>query len=212
MNETAYAYHDYGHADPPHQPLYLDIILRRLAEPGDIRTVLDAGCGDGNFTASIAEAGYTTYGIDLSPGGIAKAQARGLPNGHFAVGSVYDDFRTVFPGQSTFDAIMAIEVIEHLYDPRCFVRRCSEAVRPGGLVIITTPYWGYLKNVVLAVTNRIDRALTVLWDGGHIKHWSYHTLRTVFEERGFEFVAFHGAGRRIPYLWNGMLMVFRAPR
>ena len=74
---------------------------------------------------------------------------------------------------------------------------------------MTTPYWGYLKNVLLAATGRLDRALTALWDGGHIKHWSYRTLRALFEEQPFEFVAFRGAGRRLPYLWKGMIMVFK---
>ena len=101
-------------------------------------------------------------------------------------------------------------MIEHLYSPRRkFVQRAEEALTPGGLCIVTTPYWGYLKNVALALTNRTDRALTALWDGGHIKHWSYKTLRTLFQERNFEFVSFVGAGRPIPYLWNGMMMTFR---
>src|SRR5207253_2552797 len=108
-----------------------------------------------------------------------------------------------------FDAIVSVEVIEHLYDPRRFMRRAYEALKPGGLLVLTTPYWGYLKNIALALTNRIDRALTPLWDGGHIKHWSYKTLRALGEELPFEFVAFRGAGRPIPYLWNGMIMVFR---
>jgi 2-polyprenyl-6-hydroxyphenyl methylase/3-demethylubiquinone-9 3-methyltransferase len=55
------------------------------------------------------------------------------------------------------------------------------------LLILTTPYWGYFKNVAVAITNR---ALTALWDGGHIKQWSYRTLRTIYEEQGFDYVAF----------------------
>ena len=210
MEPTPHLYHDYAIPDPPHQPLYLRTMLRVLAS-GEIRTILDAGCGDGNFTASLADAGYHVFGIDLSGGGIEKANKRQTPNASFAVASVYDDYRAVFPGQTQFDAIVSVEVIEHLYDPRQFVRRALEAVRPGGLVIVTTPYWGYWKNIALSVTGRIDRALTPLWDGGHIKHWSRKTLTALFSEFGFDVMAFHGAGRPIPYLWNGMMMVFRKP-
>jgi 2-polyprenyl-3-methyl-5-hydroxy-6-metoxy-1,4-benzoquinol methylase len=210
MDPHSYHYHDYSQPDPPHQPLYLDIIRRHLAADPSIKTILDAGCGDGNFTASLSELGYRMHGVDLSKGGIAAAQ-KAWPGIEFAEASVYDDFRMVFPTVGSFDAIIAIEVIEHLYLPKVFVRRAYEALRPGGMLIVTTPYWGYFKNILLAVTDRIDRALTALWDGGHIKHWSYRTLRMLLEQHGFEYVAFNGAGRVIPYLWKGMVMVVRKP-
>lgn len=169
--------------------------------------MLDAGCGDGNFTASLADAGFDMYGCDLSVSGIEIARSRGV--GTFAHASIYEDLLEPFSGVTAFDAVVAVEVIEHLYSPRVFVRRAEEALRPGGLLVLTTPYWGYLKNIVLAVTGRMDRSLTALWDGGHIKHWSRKTLTLLVEERSFSLVGFSGAGRRIPYLWNGMVMAFR---
>jgi 2-polyprenyl-3-methyl-5-hydroxy-6-metoxy-1,4-benzoquinol methylase len=119
--DPGYIYHDYDRADPPHQPLYLDIILQSLRSRSDIVRVLDAGCGDGNFAASLADAGFDMFGIDLSAGGIAKAH-REHPNIRFVQGSVYDDLKSLF-GIDGFDAIVAIEVIEHLYSPEQFVRR-----------------------------------------------------------------------------------------
>lgn len=209
MNGTDYHYHDYAQADPPHQPLYLNLLLSHLKAGGRIHRVLDAGCGDGNFTASLAAAGFEMHGIDLSKGGITRAKEL-YPQIQFTEGSVYDAFAGLC-GVPFFDAIVSVEVIEHLYSPRKFVQRAHAALRPGGLLIVTTPYWGYAKNLILALTNRIDRALTALWDGGHIKHWSRKTLQQLLEEQGFEFVAFHGAGRRIPFLWKGMIMVVRKP-
>lgn len=205
---TEYAYEDYNvNPDPPHQPLYLNPVLRFLRTDSSIRTVLDVGCGDGNFTASIAEANYRVYGIDMSPTGIDIAVQRKV--GDFAKASAYDDLKMVFPDAETFDAIVSVEVIEHLYNPRIFVRRAFEALRPGGLLVLTTPYWGYLKNIVLAVTGRLDGALTSLWDGGHIKHWSRRTLTTLLSEQPFDVFGFQGAGRPIPYLWSGMVVAAR---
>jgi 2-polyprenyl-3-methyl-5-hydroxy-6-metoxy-1,4-benzoquinol methylase len=209
MVDSNYVYHGFGQPDPPHQPLYLEIMLRHLKSEPTICRVLDAGCGDGNFTASMAQAGFEMCGIDLSSPGIAKAK-ESYPQCRFFEGSVSEDLASAC-GVAAFDAIVAIEVIEHLYSPRKFVSACKSSLRPGGLLIVTTPYWGYLKNVMLAVTNRMDRALTSLLEGGHIKHWSFRTLQKLLTQQGFEFVAFHGAGRRIPYLWNGMIMVVRKP-
>ena len=208
--EVASFYHDFEQPDPPHQGLYLTKMLALLKSANGINKILDVGCGDGNFTASLAEHSYEMYGIDRSAGGVAKARQR-YPKIHFQIASAHDDFRSPFSGVRYFDAVVSVEVIEHLYSPRQFAKQCVSAVRPAGLIIVTTPYWGYVKNLALAISNRTDRALTALWEGGHIKHFSYRTLRTLFEQAGAEFISFHGCGRGIPGLWNGMLMAFRKP-
>jgi 2-polyprenyl-6-hydroxyphenyl methylase/3-demethylubiquinone-9 3-methyltransferase len=184
-------------------------MLKFLRLDPTIKTILDVGCGDGNFAASLAMQGYEMYGVDLSDHGIGTAQQRGV--GTFVKSSIYEDMRTVFPGVTQFDAITCIEVIEHLYSPRICVARVEEALRPGGMFIITTPYWGYWKNIALSITGRLDNLLTALWDGGHIKHWSRRTLTILLKEQGLEEVGFYGAGKRPPFLWAGMMMVFRKP-
>ena len=212
-NRTNFIYADYKeYPDPSHRPMYLMNTLKYLRGDKDVINILDAGCGGGDFAEGLSLQGYLVCGLDLNASAIAAAQARGC--GQFVVSSVYDRLANRF-GVQTFDAVIAVEIIEHLYNPRLFVSRAKEALRPGGLFIITTPYWGYLKNLALAVTNRTDRALTALWDGGHIKHWSRKTLTALVTEQDFEFVGFEGCGEgvraHVPYLWNGMLMAFRKP-
>src|SRR5262245_38306402 len=187
-----YLYEDWReNPDPPHQPWFLDIIVGYLRAEPAVKRVLDAGCGNGSFTASLAEAGFDMYGVDLSPSGIEVARET-YPDLQFRRASVYDDFSAVFPGVTTFDAIVSIEVIEHLYNPREFVRRVHASLEPGGVFVVTSPYWGYFKNIALAVTNRMDNVLSPLWDGGHIKHWSRKTLSTLLLEQPFELVGFSG--------------------
>jgi hypothetical protein len=72
-------------------------------------------------------------------------------------------------------------------------------------VIISTPYHGYLKNIVLSITGAMDKHFTVLWDGGHIKFWSRKTLTSLLEEQGFHVDKFIGCGR-VPYLWKSMII------
>lgn len=199
-----YSYNDWStNPDPPHQPLYLSKMLAHLRSETNCQRVLDAGCGDGNFAESLSVEGFEMFGLDMSAVGIEIAKSRTV--GEFRVASMYDDFRQVFQVPH-FDAVVAIETVEHLYSPVTFARRAYESVRPGGKVIVTTPYWGYTKNVVLALTNRIDRNLTPMWEGGHIKHWSRRTMTQLLEGAGFRVVAFEGAGR-FPPLWKGMMMV-----
>jgi 2-polyprenyl-6-hydroxyphenyl methylase/3-demethylubiquinone-9 3-methyltransferase len=103
------------------------------------------------------------------------------------------------------DAILSTEVIEHLYDPRGFLRTAHELLKPGGTLVLSTPYHGYFKNLFLALTGKLDQHFTVLWDHGHIKFWSRKTLTQALEEAGFKEITFAGAGR-LPWLWKSMVL------
>jgi len=85
------------------------------------------------------------------------------------------------------------------------LQKCVDAKWGGGEMIISTPYHGYLKNLALAITGKMDSHFTVLWDGGHIKFWSVKTLTKLLNEFGFEVVEFRGSGR-LPYLWKSMFV------
>jgi 2-polyprenyl-6-hydroxyphenyl methylase/3-demethylubiquinone-9 3-methyltransferase len=108
-------------------------------------------------------------------------------------------------GCEPFDLVISTEVVEHLYAPRAYVAGCYKAVRPGGRFICSTPYHGYLKNLAIALFDGWDRHANPLWDGGHIKLWSYDTLGKLLRETGFTNLQFRGAGR-VPFLWMTMLM------
>jgi 2-polyprenyl-6-hydroxyphenyl methylase/3-demethylubiquinone-9 3-methyltransferase len=114
------------------------------------------------------------------------------------------------PGFGSFDVVTSAEVVEHLYLPRHLARNSYQALRPGGVAIFTTPYHGYWKNVVMALTGKLDAHFTVLWDGGHIKFWSRRTLTRLLEEAGFRVERFVGVGR-VPLLWKSMILVARKP-
>jgi 2-polyprenyl-3-methyl-5-hydroxy-6-metoxy-1,4-benzoquinol methylase len=104
-----------------------------------------------------------------------------------------------------FDIVVSTEVIEHLYAPRDYAIGCFNAVRSGGRFVCSTPYHGYLKNLLIALTGRTIAHATPLWDGGHIKLWDRKTLSQLLTETGFVNLQFRGAGR-IPHLWMTMLM------
>ena len=98
-------------------------------------------------------------------------------------------------GAGSFDVAIATEVIEHLVRPRNLLGFAKQLLRPGGHLIISTPYHGYLKNLFIALSNKWDSHLAPLWDGGHIKLWSRKTLSQLLREAGFRVVRFIGAGR-----------------
>jgi hypothetical protein len=79
-------------------------------------------------------------------------------------------------------------------------------LKPGGHLILSTPYNGYMKNLAISVLNGWDRHINPLWDGGHIKFWSKATLSTLLQEEGFTVERFLGAGR-LPWFWKSMILM-----
>ena len=109
---------------------------------------------------------------------------------------------------SEFDVVVSTEVIEHLFDPNQLLNYARSALREDGYLIITTPYHGYLKNLLIAGLGRWDSHHQSLRVGGHIKFWSRLTVSELLRYHGFDIVEFQGVGR-VQWLWKSMLIVAR---
>jgi 2-polyprenyl-3-methyl-5-hydroxy-6-metoxy-1,4-benzoquinol methylase len=168
-----------------------------------VRRVVDIGCGNGALCRELADRGYEVVGCEPSAESLRFAQ-RGAPGLVFHRLGVDDDPSVI--GNESFDVAIATEVIEHLVRPFNLAHFAKRLLRSGGYLIISTPYHGYLKNLILALTNRWDAHLSPFWDGGHIKFWSRKTLSQLLNETGFRIVRFIGAGR-LPFLWKSMIVV-----
>ncbi len=174
--------------------------------PGDGSPILDVGCGNGSFANYLIRKGYNVYGTDASVSGIEIANKQN--SGHFFIQDLESENLPKQLQGFPFKTIISTEVIEHLYNPRKYIEFCKNILIKsggGGDLIISTPYNGYLKNIVIALLDGFDKHHTVLWDGGHIKFWSYKTISALLKEFDFDVVKFKGVGR-FPYLWKSMII------
>ncbi len=205
-----YREYPYKNGAPNESHEYLcPAIIRGLSVVSGSPRVLDIGCGNGSLTAAWANSGWNVSGVDLSESGIAHARAA-HPSISFVRLPAGPELVEHF-GERSFDVIVSAELLEHLYAPRDLTRAAFRLLKNGGILILTTPYHGYLKNLVLAATGKMDHHWTVLWDGGHIKFWSRRTISAVLREAGFCQLEFGGAGR-LPYLWKSMVVRAWKPR
>jgi 2-polyprenyl-6-hydroxyphenyl methylase/3-demethylubiquinone-9 3-methyltransferase len=172
-------------------------IISRLREAKAHR-VLDVGCGNGSLTRELSAAGFEVVGTEPDADGAEIARQNGIECLQM---SVSDD-----PvGLGKFDAVVCAEVIEHLFVPSELPRFAARVLDPGAPLIVTTPYHGYVKNLLISVTGRWDDHLEPLHDGGHIKFFSRTTLAELLTEHGFTPTSFEGCGRG-PLLWRSMVM------
>jgi len=199
-------YKDYGWSDGEFtcaHELFINPITNLL--PLDGSPILDVGCGNGSFANYLIKKGYNVYGTDASKNGIEIANI--LNPDRFFIQDLSSDKLPLELAEIKFKTIISTEVIEHLYDPRKYIDFCKNILMKsgGGGLIISTPYNGYLKNLVIALLDGFDKHHTVLWDGGHIKFWSHKTIKKLLNEFDIEIIKFKGVGR-IPYLWKSMII------
>jgi 2-polyprenyl-6-hydroxyphenyl methylase/3-demethylubiquinone-9 3-methyltransferase len=168
------------------------------------RRAFDLGCGNGAVADWFAKRGFEVQGVDPSSSGIALAH-RSFPHLDLREGSAYDPLVETF---DTFPLVVSLEVIEHVYAPRAFAACAHDLLEPGGYLMLSTPYHGYLKNVALAVSGRMDTHFTALWDHGHIKFWSRKTITRLLEEAGLTVERIRNVGR-ISVFARSMLVIAR---
>jgi SAM-dependent methyltransferase len=145
--------------------LVLELLGRFGVDPGG--RVLDAGCGWGTMLEGLEAEGYESVGADIS--------LRALENLHKSGRELVQlDLTQPLPGGiEPFDAVLALDVIEHLDDDRAAVARLGDLTRPGGVVVVSVP------------------ALPELWTEfdeiqGHRRRYLPEGLRAAFDGTGLD--------------------------
>lgn len=100
------------------------------------KRALDVGCGAGLVCEPLARMGAEVTGLDAAPENIAAARAHAEPQG---LDIVYQNNGIETFGDSGFDLVTSLEVIEHVEDPDGFVAGLANALADGGLMILSTP-------------------------------------------------------------------------
>jgi 2-polyprenyl-3-methyl-5-hydroxy-6-metoxy-1,4-benzoquinol methylase len=110
-------------------------IIRQI--PCNTRFLLDVGCGCAYIAKHFINSGTRVVSLDVAQANVEKALKKYPSDNHAAV--VADVFALPFK-ENTFDCIVASEIIEHTVDPHAFVEALKRVLKPGGTLIISTPY------------------------------------------------------------------------
>jgi 2-polyprenyl-3-methyl-5-hydroxy-6-metoxy-1,4-benzoquinol methylase len=145
--------------------------------------VLDVGCGEGFLAAALQKAGNRVHGVDFLP---AAKHAPGMEgydqvdlDGHFRYGA------GIVSGRM-FDAILLLDVLEHLQRPENLLRECLPLLRPDGLLLISVPNIANITVRLMLLMGRFEYAERGLLDRTHLRFFTRRSARRLLTENGYE--------------------------
>ena len=177
-----------------------DVLTRETPPPADI---VELGAAPGVQSIALARAGYRVTALDLGEASDAWAgEPDGAMTAAFAETGIkfvqWDLEKTPYPLEDgSFDAVLLTEVLEHLRDyPLRALLEARRILRPGGLLVVTTPNSARLQNRVrLALGGNVQSPLND-WMFGlpHARHAREYTaaeLRELVARAGLRLVSLH---------------------
>jgi 2-polyprenyl-6-hydroxyphenyl methylase/3-demethylubiquinone-9 3-methyltransferase len=169
-----------------------DFALRRsflLAHVAAGERVLDVGCGEGRFTAELANAGARVVGVDVAEEPLRRARAR-HPELDLRLLAGEDGWELE---DAAFDVVWAGEVIEHVADTAAWLSEVRRVLRSGGSLLMSTPAHPRLTLMRLVLSKR---AFAGHFEprGEHLRFYSRETLTRLISDFGFERIDVRSAG------------------
>jgi ubiquinone/menaquinone biosynthesis C-methylase UbiE len=174
-------------------PSFLRWMAQELKTPdgSKLRKGLDAGCGDASFTETLSGYFEKTYATDISAAQILENRTR-LTDIEFSVHDLSEALP--FPDEF-FDCVWCSEVLEHLFDPLFALRQYCRVLRPTGMLLVTVPYHGGIKNLMIALF-KWNRHFDPEYP--HIRFFSKRTLQHLTRKAGFDNIAILTCGMSRP--------------
>lgn len=147
---------------------------------GSPRSVLDIGCGQGDFLVSATKKGWRAQGTEYSESAIQLCVNYGL--------DVYSLERSRDMLQGSYNLVTLFEVIEHLSSPNSVLSDTYQLLQPGGFLYITTPN----ANSLLRLLEKDN--FQILRYPEHLIVFTPNGLRSILASTGFEVLRIYSTG------------------
>lgn len=148
--------------------------------PRGRRSLLEIGCGSGEFLSFMRRRGWKVTGIEPSTAAAACASRLGTK---VFFGTLNDFVASPDGRHSRFDVIVLSHVLEHLPDPIGLLRTIRHLLRPGGMMILMAP--NERNPLQRAAEHLVRRKRWWVAVPDHLYYWSHSALATFVSRHGF---------------------------
>jgi 2-polyprenyl-3-methyl-5-hydroxy-6-metoxy-1,4-benzoquinol methylase len=149
-----------------------NLFLFYLPYRGQGKSLLEVGCGTGADLDWARERGWDVHGLELDESAVEIAKKRGLDVRR----STFEDAKLA---DNSFDCIMMLQVLEHLYSPRLALRRCHRLLRPGGLLLVAVPKFdSWTRHALGCFWHNLQFPI-------HLHHFNQPVLERMIRDAGF---------------------------
>jgi 2-polyprenyl-3-methyl-5-hydroxy-6-metoxy-1,4-benzoquinol methylase len=158
-------------------------LVFRALTPGI--AVLDVGCDTGRFGEALrVRKAAVVDGIERDPAAAEQARSRLR-----AVWQRSLDDAAAFEGLGPYDAVLFLDVLEHLFDPWQVLRNAARVLRPGGAVHAVVPNVAHVSVVRRLAQGRFEYADFGTMDRTHVRWFTRESIRSCFASAGLERIA-----------------------
>ena len=143
--------------------------------------VLDVGCGTGCLSKILVEERELALtGVEPDSDRVAVAKGRGVN----VVEGYFDE--TFIAQHGKFDAVVLLDVLEHLVNPGALLRIARKALNPGGRVVVSVPNVAHWSVRYRLLRGRFDYGPFGIMDATHLRWFTREALVRLFELTGFK--------------------------
>ena len=163
-------------------------------------TILDFGCGQGDFTYMLSKHCNPVYGIDCSDIAISKAKID-YPEINFQLllesdKLPYDDV--------SFDSVFMVDVLEHILDTETLLEELNRVLKPGGHLLISTSQLTRLKLFGIALISFNQYFYPT---SPHIRYFTRNSLDDLLKQKGFEAIRYKKNRTSFGFIPQGQMIV-----
>ena len=162
------------------RPVFEELVSFINSRRGSDSTLVDIGCGNGDFISIAREHGWNVSGAEISgPAVEYGVSKRGL--------NILQSSLIEFPFESAkFEVATILDVLEHLPNPKSTLKEIYRVLKPGGLLIARVPNTPF--QLVKAKIQRLrhGKKFTTMATPLHLNHFNFESLSRMIVEAGFK--------------------------